>query len=203
MIDETYQRFAERYAAGPVPWDNPEPPPEVIALTAVLPPGRALDLGCGYGRTTIYLAQHGWQADGVDFIPQAIAAARERAEAAGVADRVTFYEASVAELGFLHGREHGRYQLAIDVGCMHALSEPQRLAYRDELMHLLEPGATYLLFARLGARDGEEGPRGIEETAVLSLFTADFTLEKSEIGVTHVEDKSWQSGWFWYRRHSR
>ncbi len=200
MIDETYQRFAERYAAGAVPWDQSEPPPEVVALTAVLPPGRALDLGCGYGRTTIYLAQHGWQVDGIDFIPQAIAAARQRAEAAGVSDRATFYEASVAAMGFLHGREHGRYQLAIDVGCLHALTEPQRLAYRDELTRLLEPGATYLLFARLGVREGEEGPRGIEETAVLALFAADFMLEKSEIGVTYVEDKSWQSGWFWFRR---
>ncbi|MCL4263012.1 MAG: methyltransferase domain-containing protein [Anaerolineae bacterium] len=195
-MDETYQRFAERYAAGPVPWDNPEPPPEVVALTAVLPPGRALDLGCGYGRTSIYLAQHGWLVDGVDFIAQAITAARQRAETAGVADRVTFYEASVAELGFLPGR----YQLAVDVGCLHALTESQRLAYRDELTRLLEPGATYLLFARLGTRQGEEGPRGMEETAVHTLFTADFVLDKSEIGLTHVEDKSWQSGWFWFRR---
>lgn len=195
-MDETWQRFAERYAAGTVPWDNPEPPPEVVALTAVLPPGHALDLGCGYGRTSIYLAQHGWRVDGIDFIAQAITAARQRAEVAGIANRVTFYEASVAELGFLHGR----YQLAVDVGCLHALTEPQRLAYRDELTRLLEAGATYLLFARLGIRQGEEGPRGIEETAVHALFAADFVLDKSEIGVTYVEDKSWQSGWFWFRR---
>lgn len=198
-MDETYQRFAERYEAGPVPWDNPEPPPEVVALTAVLPPGRALDLGCGYGRTTVYLAQHGWLVDGVDFIPQAIAGARQRAAAAGMSEKVTFYEASVTELGFLPGR----YQLAIDVGCLHALAEPQRWAYQAELTRLLEPGATYLLFARLGARDGEEGPRGIEETAVHTLFAADFALEKSEIGVTHVEDKSWPSGWFWFRRQNK
>jgi cyclopropane fatty-acyl-phospholipid synthase-like methyltransferase len=196
MDDETYQRFAERYEAGQVPWDQSEPPPEVVALTAVLPPGRALDLGCGYGRTTIYLAQHGWQADGIDFIPQAIAEARLRAEAAGVAEQVHFQAASVTELGFLHGR----YQLAIDVGCLHALTEPQRLAYRNELARLLETGATYLLFARLGTREGEEGPRGMEETAVHTLFAADFVLEKSEIGMTHVENKSWQSGWFWFHR---
>ncbi|GIK55970.1 MAG: methyltransferase domain-containing protein [Chloroflexi bacterium] len=196
MTDETWQRFADRYNAGPVPWDNTEPPPEVITLVTSLTPGRALDLGCGYGRTTIYLAQYGWLVDGVDFIPQAIAEARQRAAAAGVSEKATFYEASVTELGFLPDR----YQLAIDVGCLHALTEPQRWAYQAELTRLLEPGATYLLFARLGARDGEEGPRGIEETAVHTLFAADFALEKSEIGVTHVEDKSWPSGWFWFRR---
>ena len=39
----------------------------MIAAASSLPPGRALDLGCGYGRTAILLAQHGWRVDGVDF----------------------------------------------------------------------------------------------------------------------------------------
>ena len=40
---------------------------------------RILDLGCGPGRASIYLARLGWQVDGVDFVPQAIATARQRA----------------------------------------------------------------------------------------------------------------------------
>jgi SAM-dependent methyltransferase len=202
--DTTFQRFAERYEAGQVPWDQVMPPPEIVALAAELPPGRALDLGCGYGRTAIYLAQRGWQVDGVDFVPQAIAEARVRAEEADVANRARFHHASVAELGFLAGQEdgepNGRYQLAIDVGCLHALEEEARLAYRDGLLSLLEPGAVYVLFARLEERQGEDGPRGILETAVTDLFLPAFTLTRSEIGLTVVEDKSWRSGWFWFKR---
>src|SRR5271166_624027 len=41
--------------------------------------GRALDLGMGEGRNTIYLAQQGWQATGVDLSDIAVAQAKARA----------------------------------------------------------------------------------------------------------------------------
>ena len=42
-------------------------------------PGRALDLGMGEGRNTIYLAQQGWQATGVDLADVGVAQAKARA----------------------------------------------------------------------------------------------------------------------------
>ena len=62
----------ERYASGVIPWDDDLPPPELMALVEKQPAGRALDLGCGYGRSSIYLAQHEWEVDGLDFVPQAV-----------------------------------------------------------------------------------------------------------------------------------
>ncbi len=37
---------------------------ELVEGTNPLPPGRALDLGCGTGRNTLYLARRGWYAAG-------------------------------------------------------------------------------------------------------------------------------------------
>jgi len=45
---------------------------------ASLPPGRALDLGCGAGRTAIWLARHGWKVTAVDFSDAALAIARSQ-----------------------------------------------------------------------------------------------------------------------------
>jgi SAM-dependent methyltransferase len=195
-----YERFLERYETGRIPWNAELPPPEVIDLVAEMSPGRALDLGCGYGRSTIYLAQKGWQADGIDFVPQAIAEARRRAEAAGVLAQAHFHVGSVGKLDFLEGA----YQFALDVGCLHALSEEAMQGYRSGLQRLLEPGAVYLLFAHLRAEDepiDEDKPRGITEAMVRQLFADGFTLERTELGWTQVEDKPpWQSGWFWWRR---
>ena len=65
--DTTRQTFAARYEEGRVPWGDPAPPPEIVALAVATPPGRALDVGCGYGRAVIHLAERGWSAVGVDF----------------------------------------------------------------------------------------------------------------------------------------
>jgi len=197
MENSVYSRFVERYEAGEVPWDDALPPPEVMNLVRPLTPGRALDLGSGYGRTAIYLAQQGWLVDGIDFVPQAIAEARRRAGAAKVQDRITFHVASVADLGFLDGR----YQLAVDVGCLHALDETQQQGYQQGVARLLEQGAPYLLFARLqDETSDDEGPSGILQSDVESLFSAAFRLQKVEIGVTHNPENSWRSGWFWFVR---
>jgi SAM-dependent methyltransferase len=43
---------------------------------ADFPPGRALDLGCGAGRSALWLAERGWQVTGVDFSEVALELAR-------------------------------------------------------------------------------------------------------------------------------
>jgi cyclopropane fatty-acyl-phospholipid synthase-like methyltransferase len=193
------QRFKDRYASGTIPWDDDLPPPELIALVDRQMAGRALDLGCGFGRTSIYLARHGWQVDGVDFVPAAIQEARQRAETAGVAQRTQFHIADVSKLDFLKGP----YDLAIDIGCMHTFTAAELVSYRDGLYHLLADGATYLLFAHLRDDEDEidpEEPRWIADEDLLALFAEGFILEHAEYGVTQVEDKPpWRSAWFTYR----
>ena len=196
------EQFEERYASGMIPWDDDLPPPELMTLIEEQAAGRALDLGCGYGRSSIYLAKHGWEVDGVDFVAQAVQGAVERAAVAGVADRTHFHAASVADLSFLDGS----YDLALDIGCMHAMSKTEIISYREGLLRLLPEGAIYLLFARLrDAEDDEDtdgdGPSWIDEDLLLGLFGSGFVLEHAEYGTTQNADKPpWRSGWFKFRR---
>src|SRR5262245_14478682 len=79
------------YLIGFKPWDIGVPIPDLVSFIegpSAPPPGRALDLGCGTGTNTVYLALHGWEATGIDLIPRALAAARRRATAAGVSPRL-------------------------------------------------------------------------------------------------------------------
>ncbi len=140
-----YERMEEIYESGSVPWDQTDPPPEVIDSSSSIPVGRALDLGCGFGRASIYLARLGWQVDGVDFVEKAIKQARSRSEQIGVSDRVKFHQAPVTKLDFLEGP----YDFALDVGCAHGLTDQELQEYHRELCRLLKPGAIYLLFAHL------------------------------------------------------
>jgi SAM-dependent methyltransferase len=63
-----------------------------------LPPGRALDAGCGHGAETLWLAARGWQVTAVDFSTAALDHARSTAETIGadVAERVDWVEGDLA-----------------------------------------------------------------------------------------------------------
>ena len=195
-----HERMEEIYESGSVPWDQVDPPPEVIELAATVPAGHALDLGCGYGRASIYLAQRGWTVDGVDFVMQAVIGATERAIQAGVADYVHFYESPVTDLGFLSGN----YDLVLDVGCAHGLTEAELRQYHQEVLKLMKPGGIFLLFAHLNEENTPTNERNwLDESTVKSIFSMGFNLEKEEQGQTQVNDQApWRSAWFWYRKEA-
>ncbi|OBH58153.1 bifunctional 2-polyprenyl-6-hydroxyphenol methylase/3-demethylubiquinol 3-O-methyltransferase UbiG [Mycobacterium sp. E2479] len=92
MSETDRHRWDERYAAkGPPPLSSVGPP-SVFARHADLFPtaGRALDLACGQGTGSVWLAARGLQVVGLDVSPVAIGQARELAQRAAVADRCRF-----------------------------------------------------------------------------------------------------------------
>jgi SAM-dependent methyltransferase len=133
------------YRLGLIVWQRRTPPAELIALVegpSPLAPGRALDLGCGTGTDTIYLATHGWDVTAIDMVPKAIATARRNTAAAGVAPR--FIQGDVTRLHEL-GAGDG-YRLLLDFGCYHTLPEDRRHAYVTSVSDAAAPGATLLLY---------------------------------------------------------
>lgn len=175
------------------PWDTGITPPEVaeaIEGPNALKPGRALDLGCGTGTNSLYLARHGWQVVGVDIAVTAIHKARHRAKEAGLS--VDFYAADVTRLDFLEPP----FDLALDIGCFHALDAEGWARYRGQLRRLLRPGARFMLYA-FGPRRGFLMDMGVAPDQVRQLFEPDFRLLHIEGG----EDPSGPSStWYWLER---
>jgi SAM-dependent methyltransferase len=197
-MDDCFHRMQQRYIAQDLPWDDDLPPPEIQAIAETMPPGRMLDMGCGGGRACIYLAQRGWRCTGVDFVPEAIALAQERAAAAGVAHAIQFYTASVTALDVLSPP----YDLVVDVGCMHALRGDDLPRYAAQVARLLREGGLYVLFARLKEAMTDESPRGITEPTIRAVMGACCEIEQCIYGETHTSESSWRSAWFWMRRTS-
>ncbi len=189
-------RFVWRYLRGDVPWDSGIVPPEIVAWVKASEergdrPGRALDLGCGTGTTSLYLAARGWAVVGVDFAPNAIWQARRKARQQRLSDRATFFSADVAHPDFL--RDAPPFDLVIDVGCLHGLSAAQRRAYAAHMIRLARPGASYLLYAFL-PRFGRDGrPVGIDRDGLRQLFDTTFELVSYVPGeeVTTSEPSAW------------
>ena len=73
-----------RILTSPKPAFNTTPNAFLVSVVKGLKPGRALDVGMGQGRNTIYLAQQGWESVGFDPADRAVAAAREQAAKLGV-----------------------------------------------------------------------------------------------------------------------
>jgi SAM-dependent methyltransferase len=78
MSDADRKRWDQRYRDG----SYRARPRETVLLEKwqpELPPGRALDLACGAGRNSLYLAACGYEVDAVDIAPFALEQARAKA----------------------------------------------------------------------------------------------------------------------------
>lgn len=183
------------YMIGFKPWDSGISPPELVSVVEgpdALPPGRALDLGCGTGTNVVYLAQHGWDATGVDLVGRALRRARERASGAGVSPR--FIAGDVTRLDEL---EVGSgYSLLFDLGCFHSIPGAHRDAYAKGATVAAADGATLLLF---GFAPGamRPGPRGVTADELRQRFEGWEMVEASR-GTDRVE--TW---WYRLRRRTR
>lgn len=103
----------------------------------LIKPGKALDLGCGPGRNSLYLAAAGFEVDAIDLSPAAIEWARQRADEAG------------ADIRFLCGNAFtlpeltGPYDLVYDSGCFHHLPPHRRISHLALLGRVLAPGGHF------------------------------------------------------------
>ncbi len=181
-------------------WDSGITPPEVVAqIESGTIKGRALDLGCGTGTNSIYLAQHGFTVVGVDFAAKAIATARDKAQHAGVA--VEFHAADVTRLDSLGMREP--FDFVLDMGCFHSIDAAGRTRYAEHLAQLTRPGAVFMLYA-FSPRPAEEPSRGIQLRAagvtpdeVQQTFAPHWALERIEHG---TDRGARASAWYWFKR---
>ncbi len=197
-MSDNFTDMERRYRENSLPWNVTLPPPEVLEMTEQLAPGRLLDLGCGVGRASIYMARHGWRCDGIDFIPQAIEMAQAQARAAGLAEQINFYNRSVAELDFLEPF----YDFGLDVGCLHSQPPPVQTLYVRSLARLLRPAGHYLLFSRL-KMEGQAEQKWLTEQIIVDLFETDFIINRYQAGTSPFGEVVAPSAWVWMQRKSR
>lgn len=94
----------------------------IAAKLALAPGQRVLDIGCGWGGMAIYLARRAQvTVRGVTLSEEQLALARTRAEAAGVADRVSFELIDYRDLA----KRGDRFDRIVSVGMFEHVGRPQ------------------------------------------------------------------------------
>jgi SAM-dependent methyltransferase len=162
-----------------MPWDLGAPQPAVVALAdAGEFAGDVLDIGCGLGDNSAFLASRGLAVTGLDGAPSALEQARARAAAKGL--DIPF---AVAEATELEGYE-GRFDTVLDSALYHCLAEDQRPEYLAALTRVTRPGARLHLFCF-----STEVPRAfpapylISEANLRETVGKDWTIERLEPAV--------------------
>jgi SAM-dependent methyltransferase len=197
MYDLIYRRGTPRWETGTIPAALHN----LVEGEQALPPGRALDIGCGTGAHAVYLARLGWEVTGVDFSATAIRGARSRAvDTRGV----NFVEGDVTRL--IDCGVDGPFDLLLDVGCYHGIPGARRPAYVREMARVMRPGAHLLLWAiDVDRRFPLPALPTSSEREVRRRFAPCFTVVSAQPGSIFTEASGmtrWPSAWYVMRRSS-
>ena len=170
-----------RQAAGNakrLPWHRDTPSKVLIlAVDACKARGRALDVGCGAGVFSVWLADKGMDVTGIDLFPEAIALA----EALASRKRVKVEFASVNLFTFASDRP---FELVCDSGCLHTLVGGNVASYKRQLLKWLAPGGQYTLvhWGKRHALDWRPvGPRRRSQASIERVFGPELSLVETEV----------------------
>jgi SAM-dependent methyltransferase len=122
----------------PVPFFKNAPDENLVSYYErnLIQPGKAMDLGCGPGRNSIYLAKQGYDVNGYDISNVAIQWARDRADESKLS--IEFECKSVFEIDFLD-----QFDLVYDSGCLHHLLPHRRIQYLNMIYRSLKSGGLF------------------------------------------------------------
>lgn len=154
------------------PWDIGAAQPAMVSLLKEYPPLEPiLDVGCGSGDLSIFLAKLGHKVTGVDFVETAIMQAREKARSLpdDIALLVDFQVADALKPSLLKRR----FGSVVDSGFYHLFDPAQSENYIDELALTLIPGGRYYLHAFAVEFPVANMPRQVSAEELSSRFTAE------------------------------
>ena len=171
LSENNVQLFKRLYAnakkADDLPWNHEEPTKYLREIVAARPEGgRALDLGCGTGVDSVFLAENGWDVTSLDFMQEALTMTRRRAAGSGV--RLNVYRTDITIW-----TGDGKFDLLVDAGCLHALRLAYRREYKQKLLEWMRPGAEYVLRHAERMRPWQWrpfGPKRIPRRSILKRF---------------------------------
>ncbi|MCC7084189.1 MAG: class I SAM-dependent methyltransferase [Pirellulales bacterium] len=163
------QAFEDAYS-DQAPWDIAGPQmPFVAAADQIV--GTVLDSGCGTGENALFVASRGNQVVGIDFLDEPIRRAKQKAIERNLA--VRFEVGNALKLAACSES----FDNILDCGLFHCFSDDDRTAYVAGLTHVLKPGGRLFLMCFSEAEPGENGPRRVTKSELMTAFASPWVIE--------------------------
>lgn len=167
------ERFKERYKEGNTPWDIGQPDFNLVETVTArkIAPCQALDIGCGTGDNSIWLAQNKFSVIGIDASELAVGKAVAKAGEAKVQCDFRVLDFRTADV------PDAPFGLVFDRGWFHTLtSDPDRKTFADKVAALLTPDGLWL--SLLGNADEiRDRPGPPQRTAANIVLAVEPSLE--------------------------
>jgi len=155
-----------------VHWHNEDCPSFLKeAVESLHGSGKALDIGCGTGVNSVFMAQHGFQVTAIDFIPEALDFARRRVKESRV--NVEFVQSDVTKF---ESKEN--FDLILDCGCLHGFDDRKRMKYKEKILGLMSDRLQYVLvhFGEKKKSDFGLGPKPKTKDEIENFFMPELKL---------------------------
>ena len=185
-----------------LPWSHQEPTLFLSEICRRREPGTALDIGCGGGTDSIFLASQGWDTTALDFMPKALEYTQQRAAERGVS--VTPVVADITEW-----EPPQQYDIVLDHGLLHNMDPVRYDAYRKTVMKALAPDGEFVLLhwhpRYEGQPNGKMGPTRVGREDIKSFFAPElqerfFAREEFE-DLTSLVGGGMVQAYYWFRNN--
>lgn len=179
MAEMVMRKFYRQAEGRPerLPWHREQPSALLAAVVSARGgQGRVLDVGCGAGVLSVWMAQRGMNVTGLDLFPEAIAMARAVADGKGV-------KAEFVCADLFSYRPERPFEVVYDSGCLHSLVGGDLGSYKRQVLRWLAEGGDYVLehWGKRHALDWRPiGPRRRSEASLQRFFAPELTLVRSE-----------------------
>jgi SAM-dependent methyltransferase len=164
----------ESYKTGNLPWDTNEPDEHLVKLvgTKTILPGKALDVGCGTGTNSLWLARQGFSVLGVDIAQAAI-------DLANLKNTDESLSCEFACIDFMHDNSLAQsFDLVFDRGCFHSFDkEEERLLFAKQVSRVLKTNGIWV--SLIGSTEGaprETGPPRRSANDVVKAIEPDLEI---------------------------
>ena len=138
---DEWDQIYRKYPLEELGWELGKPRRILVEFVekGLIKKGKALDICCGAGTNTVYLAKQGFEVTGIDISPTAIKYAKKKAEQARV--KIDLRVQNFLDLPF----EDEEFDFVFDMGCFHHVKVEDRRTFIAGVHRILKNGGDYML----------------------------------------------------------